>query len=345
MTWDSVPWFTGGGAQHSPEVGRLLAYAATSGAEGIVGVGDLLVRPLDVPAGKVRVLPGAAIILNRSTGGSQQSYVGRLPTEDVVDIAPTGSSSGRTDLVVARIEDPFTAGTPWQEPADPTVGPYIFTRVIPNVPASAVATSDAARRYIRDVRGESAIPLASVTLPANTGTVTAGMLKSLREVAIPRRRRDVSTVNLSPSDGVDRLDSTAVEWFPDAAANARWGSVEIPEWATEVRLVATWAQVVVPAGNTTGSLAVQLGNIGATGSVRSGTVGVDTPNDTNVARATYVLGDTVTIPAALRGTSQPIRPVGSMASTSSASSTIYLDHYSAFVLDLEFLEAPTEDDF
>lgn len=345
MSWDSVPWFVGGGAQHSPEVGRILAYAATSGSSGIIGAADLRVAPLAVPAGQVRVLPGACVVPNRSTGGTYQSYIGRLPTEDVVDIAPTGSSGGRTDLVIARVEDPFVAGTPWQEPTDPTAGPYIFTRVLSNVPSSAVTSPNAAQAYLKS-RGYSAIPLASVTLPASTGTVTSSMVKSLREMSNPRRQRDVSTVALTAAGGSDTLNALTPgdEYFPDQAANAVWGAVEIPEWATEVRVVATWCQMRYPAGSFTGSLYVQLGVVGGTDSKTSQTVYVNTPGATGDQRATITLGDHISIPASLRGTVQPIRPRGYKSTASASSACPVMDAGSAFIMDLEFLEAPTEDD-
>lgn len=339
MTWEH--WFIGGGAQHSPEVARLVSYAATSGSEGIVGATDLTVRPLPVPAGQVRVSPGASVIPNRSTGGAYQSYLGRLPTEDRVSIAPTGSAGGRVDMVIARVEDPFAAGTPWQDPDDPTVGPYIFTRVLDNVGAAAIASPDAARKYLRS-KGYSAIPLAGITMPANTGTVTASMVKSLREMANPRRRRDVSTVNLVGTER-DVLDSTTYEYWPDQAANAKWGAVEIPEWATELRVVAMWCQALMPAGSFVGGIAVQLGTSGDANMRRTQGLSVNTDGDTEAARNTLAIGDRIVIPAAFRGTNQPIRPIGLRSSSNPAVAPV-MDSGSAFVMDIEFLEAPTEDD-
>lgn len=95
----------------------------------------------------------------------------------MVAIAATGSAGGRSDLIVAQVEDPNMAGEPWQTPTNPAVGPYIFTRVIPNVPAGT--TSLRPLGY----SGRSAIVLARVDLPASTGTVTASMITDLRELA------------------------------------------------------------------------------------------------------------------------------------------------------------------
>lgn len=252
MAWDSVPWFVGGGAEHSPEIARLMAYAATGGAEGVVTPGDLKVLPLSVPAGQVRVSTGASLVLNRSAGGAQQTYVGRLPVEDVVDIASTGSSAGRNDLVIARIEDPFTAGTPFQAPADPKVGPYIFTRVLPNVPASAIASPPAAVAYLASL-GESAIPLAGIAMPVSTGTVTDTEIKDLRQVASPREKTE--TIALT---GLGSQLVTPNAWgnFPSTAPN-----VDVPTWATHAQLTVTWSGLSLqPATTQSGHLRAALGD-------------------------------------------------------------------------------------
>ena len=94
MAWDSTPWFVGGGAHHSPEVARVLAYAASSGAEGIVTPEALRVRPLAVPGTSVRIAPGACLIVNRYPGGAWQTYVGRNPVEHTVPITAAGAGGG-----------------------------------------------------------------------------------------------------------------------------------------------------------------------------------------------------------------------------------------------------------
>lgn len=219
--WDSVPWFVGGGAEHSPEVARLLAYAALGGAEGVVSPGDLKVVPLDVPGTQVRVSDGAALILNRATGGDQQTYVARNPDYDTVDIASTGSSGGRSDLIVVRIEDPNMAGEPWQQPADPTVGPYVFTRVIPNVPNTTTRLQDVA-----GYEGDSAYTLARIDIPASTGTITSGMIVDLRHLARPRSQRAVYSV-ANPKADLIAL-SSAWQALPSVPVTG----IQVPTWAT-----------------------------------------------------------------------------------------------------------------
>src|SRR4051812_43725829 len=138
MPWDSVPWAVGGGAQHSSEVARLVTYIATGGQQGILNSTDLAVLPLLVPGAGVRVEPGAAVIVNKALNALNDSYVARLPSEDVVTTNANGGAALRSDLVVARVENPFISGEPWALPSDVTVGPYIFTRVIQGVPANTI---------------------------------------------------------------------------------------------------------------------------------------------------------------------------------------------------------------
>lgn len=246
--WDPTPWFVGGGAQHSPEVARLLAYAATSGAEGIVTPDDLKVVPLDVPGGAVRAVPGAALVLNRSAGGAQQTYVARLPEADQIEVAATGSGGGRSDLIVAQIEDPFLPGEPWQEPADPTVGPYVFTRVIPNVPAGTTRLQD-----VPGYEGRSAVNLARIDLPPSTGTVAAAMITDLRKVALPRTKRAVFNREIVTRTNVT---SAAFTDWPDAGA-----SVDVPDWATAaIFRVETLAGHIGP--NVTGEVRIMFGGLG-----------------------------------------------------------------------------------
>lgn len=249
MTWDGTPWFLGGGAQHSPEVARLLAYASTSGAEGIVTPGDLKVVPLAVPGSSVRVLAGACLILNRNASGAQQTYIARNPTEDTKGIAATGSGAGRNDLIVAQIKDPFLPGEPWADPADVTVGPYIFTEVIPNVPLSATTSPEAAADYLR-TQGVSALALAAAVLPANTATITTAEIRDLRKLALPRSKREV--LMSGPTPEVAMNNEGGAIW-PDFRPIVR-----VPEWATHAYVIATLSSIGHRGGNALGLLTAVL---------------------------------------------------------------------------------------
>lgn len=318
MAWDSVPWFIGGGAQHSPEVARLLAFAATSGSEGVVGTGDLKVLPLAVPGGSVRVSAGAGLIRNRAAGGASQTYVARNPVEDTVAIAPTGSGAGRSDLIVAQIEDPYMAGEPWQNPANPVVGPYIFSRVISNVPAGTTRLQDVA-----GYSGRSAITLARVDLPASTGTVTSAMIKDLRKVALPRRDRQLDTAFWNV--GTVSVDTTAFKYLGTSA------NFTVPEWATTAKIVITYSGMCLFAGNTVGWL---RGTMNGT-EIRA-TYFDENWGGSN-SRTTYMAAGEIAITSAMRGKSYPIILEGKR---DSGPGYLQARLGTSVTIDVEFLEAP-----
>lgn len=289
MSWDSVPWFIGGGAQHSPEVARLLAFAATSGAEGIVAVGDLKVSALSVPGGSVHVADGAALVLNRAAGGTSQTYVARLPSEDTATIAPTGGSA-RSDLIVAQIEDPFMAGEPWQDPVDPTVGPYVFTRVISNVPAGTTSL-----QAVSGYSGRSALVLARIDIPANTGTITAAMITDLRKLAQPREHREVFMGGVSAASTITASSSAITDWPVYTV------QVYVPTWATRVDLMTTVTSFQVSAVKTDGNVRAVIGTI------VGGAQALDLDNPSGPTREAVTLLAGATVPVAMRGTLATIK--------------------------------------
>jgi hypothetical protein len=288
------------------------------------------VAPLSVPGTAVRVLPGAALILNRGAGGAQQTYAARLPVADQVEIAVTGSGAGRPDLIVAQVEDPFTAGEQWQEPSDPTVGPYVFTRVISGVPAGTTRLQD-----VPGYEGRSAITLARVTLPASTGTVTAGMITDLREVAIPRTKAVLQPYALVSAD-TSVLSATSA--YPAGGQNwpaeTSWADVAIPSWATRVRIVMTWAGVLCT-NNSWGSVWVQMGANSHPDNYKTQEVNWDAQNAAGNYRTMIMAAADIAVPASMRGTSQKFYPRGRKAG---GTGTVTLDLRSAMALQIEFYE-------
>lgn len=223
MAWDGVPWFVENTAA-SEETLRLVAETAAAGGEGVIGPADLLVTALEFPAAAVQVNPGA-MIARRPGIGMAQSYAARMPTAEQVEVQPTGADGPRSDLIIARIEDPF-GGEMWPEPEDPAIGPYVFTRVIPDVPPGTTS--------IRDVDPQStAVTLARVDLEASTSSITAAMVTDLRQLARARsesRRRYLYSAWQTPDDVGPITD--VWELFP---LGASWADVA-PLWATHVSI-------------------------------------------------------------------------------------------------------------
>lgn len=326
MGWDSVPWFVGGGAQHSPEVARLLSYVAFGGAEGILGPGDLKVQALAVPGSSVRVAPGACAILSRALGGAYQAYAGRMPTEDTVAIAATGSAGGRSDLIVARIEDPNLSGEPWGAPVDPAVGPYIFTRVIANVPATTTTVAELGLGY-------SAVALARVDIPASTATITDAMIVDLRKLARPRRERRLFTA-VPAAD--DLLTSPAFAQWP---AVATW-DVDVPAWATKaVLLISLWSLRANRFDvNTAGGFWGQLrGALSGGGYTPNAGYDVNIPAVNNYDRVSAGVAATLTLGAGIPGTRQRVWLEGLK---SGGNTSLTADTNTTITADVEFVESP-----
>lgn len=231
MVWNPVPSTVQlEGAAHSPEVTRNALYASTGGAEGVNGPTDCKVTATTVPGGTVNVAIGSVLILARQANVRQQSYADANPTVDNVAVTSTGSTK-RSDLVVVRVEDPGQAGEPWDDPANPAVGPYIYTRVIPNVPAGTTRLQDVAGH-----ENDTAVTLARIDLPANTATVTNAMIVDLRKIARPREAT-VRLTDLGATPGTMTSAASGTQFPPFQP------SVVVPDWATHMQVDMSVSQI------------------------------------------------------------------------------------------------------
>lgn len=318
MALDNTPWFVGGGAQHSPEVARMLAFASTRGAEGIVGLGDLKVQAQAVPNGTVRVSTGAGIILNRYAGGGQQSYGLRNATQTDVAITATGSGAGRTDLVVARVLDPQYEGA---APGDPITFQYSRLTVVQGVPAG---TKTAAELNL----GYPAIALAKVTLPVSTATITAGMITDLRRVAQPRRERAMVTVFPSATQSIPTggYGSWPIQ-------SAQRPLVAVPTWATKVDIVAHLSGVKFVQGGGTATTAGIRTGFGSSLPAENGIIVQDSVDTSG--RYHYTLVGTHVVDSSMRGTDQYINIQGYRTFGSGLWTA---DNQTSIVIDWEFSE-------
>ncbi|MFF8789234.1 hypothetical protein [Streptomyces sp. NPDC015125] len=321
--WDSVPWFTEGGAEHSSEVARLLAFAAFGGAQGVVGSGDLAVRALSSPAAQVQVRSGACAILNRAAGSTYQAYAGRLPSSDTVNVAATGASA-RSDLVIARVENPYSAGETWPNPSDPTVGPYVFTRIVSNVPKTTT--------NIRQVRpGDSAITLARLDIPANTSTITQAMIRDLRDMVSPRRERVLYTAFPGSLTTLAYSDNKWHNW-PGAA---NW-DIDVPSWATRAKIVMTFAGFRMTRSDVFARMQTKFG------SMLGQDTYIDDDSGSNTRRSTIVLADNLAISSSIRGTTQKLTVQTYMYR--SETGDVSVDSGTSIVADVEFVESPDEEE-
>lgn len=334
--WDSTPWAIGGGADNSAETARLATFAATNGAEGIVGVTDLKVSARPVPGSGVVMGVGGLLVRSRYAGGDRQTYAGRLGIADPVDVANTGSAGGRIDLIAVIVDDPSQTGDGSAAPADPTNYQYIKTVVIPNVSGSVKRLQDVpAYKYA------TGYAVARVAQPANNGTITNAMITDLRRVAIPRKDRQV-VAHAQTSAESERLLATgqAGEVFPDTSSAFR---VDVPAWGTRAIIIATWSQVQAqydPNGSAYGRLWVQLGADGDADKRTTQESSWDTVDaKSGAARYTYTVVDDIYVPAGLRDRTLQVTLRGRRSDTTAARETLTLDAVSGVAVDIEFKES------
>lgn len=320
---DTVPWFVGHpGAQHSAESARMLAYMASGGREGIVSAADMRVSALPVPGSAVVVQPGAVAVLNRAAG--QQTYIARVVEAENVAIAATGSGGGRTDLICAIIRDPSQPGG-GNPPADPVVGPYWAVEVVSGVPAGTTR--------LQSVTGHAnttGYALARVTLPANTGTVTASHITDLRALANPGQYRDME---LGYATTQVTISSTAFTRIP-ADGDQAW--FDCPAWATDaiVRVDMTLAQEGT--SQAWGEWAIRMELEDGTESAELAKSAWDTGDDDDHRKDFSVLiAQKVQIPPAFRG--RRIRVLTSMR-RSGGTGTLRTKTTLPIVTDVEFSE-------
>lgn len=337
---ENTPWLVSG-AEHSAALARTVAYASTGGKEGVASPGDLKVVAQNVPDGSVRVLPGVATLLNSYPGGSGQAYTARNLSETDVTINPTGSGSGRSDLIVLSITDPEYGG---EAPTDPNTFEYTRIEVISGV------SSDQ-----RDLSGlnfpRPAIPLALVTLPPSTGTVQSGHIKDLRFLANPRTERHLFVYAITQDDGIIPLrnatdplvpNPTEVgDWWPNPKNVSDW-TIDVPEWAQRVRMVGQWGGVLLPSGggNAWGRIWARIGSIYDDDGIDTQEVSWDLDSErTGNSREAWMTGADRAVPTSLRGTkNQWVGLRGRVISKESDASLPTLNSLSVVTLDVEFYE-------
>lgn len=219
---------------------RALVYAATEGREGVFSPLDLAIKAQTIPDATVQMQPGAYVMKAKHTGGQFESYIGKVAiAEDSLSISPVGAGGPRTDLVILRIENPYVVGSGvWSAPPDEAEGPYAYLRVIENVTPNI-------NHVVAWNSTWTAIPLARITRPANTGIVQQAHLVELRSIAKIGEERLIIIENppydpppiaqaqfvestaLTTSDEFTSVNTTTWTNWPTGAS---W-DVPVPEWA------------------------------------------------------------------------------------------------------------------
>jgi hypothetical protein len=218
VTFQSSVWAVDGN-QIDASLMRLMLQAQTSSTQGVANPLDCIVNATGPATAGIIITSGGFTVLGQETT-YQGSYAGwNIGNDTTLSIAPTGGSP-RSDMIVARVEDPTWAGSPW---GGSPAGQIIFPRVISGVSSSATQPPG----------GISAIPLARIDMPASVSVVQQGYITDLRGVSNPQSSIQTfaqagpgTTANSTVST------STAVNWPPASF------SVAIPSYAT--KLVLDW---------------------------------------------------------------------------------------------------------
>ncbi|WP_330328171.1 hypothetical protein [Streptomyces pseudovenezuelae] len=310
MSLFRVPILTDG-ASHPAAQFRMLIKDLARGAEGITEGDDLKVTQRSTPGAGVTVADGSCVIKGRDDA-FQGHYSAYNAGAYDVDIAATGGA-GRSDMLIVRVKDPeYIAGL------DPETDQIVFFEVISNVSSSATAIPD----------GRTGIPLARIDIPSSTATITNAMITDLRKVANPRR--DFYQFIQSPSSLSTDISGTSGTYSNFSTASG-W-SVAIPDWATTAILTLAVGQIRYNTAAFFGGLRATFG-----ASLTVQPVVLD-DNQSGVRRGTIVLGDTLTIPSAYRGTSQTLR-FQACGSTGNVGK-VGVDSSTTFLASVQFLEAP-----
>ncbi|MFC9891447.1 hypothetical protein [Streptomyces pilosus] len=300
------------GATHSAQQFRMMVRDLAADAEGITRGTDLKVTQRSTPGAGVTVGDGSAVVKGRANAFQGHYSACNIGSVNV-DIAATGAGSGRSDMVILRIEDPEYEGS-----IDPVTGEVAYFQVISNVSSAATTIPDA----------RTGIPLARIDIPASTSTITNAMITDLRQVANPRRRREqfvhspaTTSTSINNANGSYAYFSTEAGW-----------NVTVPTWASKAIISIDIAQLKYSVAQFIGLLRATFG-----ASISLQPVILD-DNQTAIRRVTTFVSDTVTIPDAYRGASQLLRPQAT--GTTGNTGTVAVDASTTFRYDIEFIEAP-----
>jgi hypothetical protein len=193
--------------------------AATLGSQGVIGHLDCRVQATSPATAGINITSGGVTILGQEAT-LQGSYTAwNSGTDSTLTIAATGGSP-RSDMIIARAEDPTFSGSPWGGSPGAQI---VFPRVISGVSSSATQAPG----------GQSAIPLARIDIPASTAAITNAMIHDLRAVANPQTTTGVLFA-AGPGSGTDWTVSTTPHAWPPGAS---W-QVQIPSSATQ--MVVMW---------------------------------------------------------------------------------------------------------
>jgi len=323
VTFNALTYVIDGGNQTSQLWRLALEAASMETPGGVIGPLDCIVNQTVVPSLGILISDGKFLIEGIEVADQGTYYGYNVGNDSTLTIAAT-TGTPRSDMIIARVEDPTFAGSPWGG----SVGAQtIFPRVISNVSSSATTPP----------AGQSAIALARIDMPATASTVLQSYITDLRTVANPKRQRTILTAAGPGSPSNWTVGTSPTAW----PAVASW-QIAVPAWATGVKM--RWditSAVFLGGGN-----GFARGNIYPVFGASVGSPNVTFPSrlvsiNFGGGAAEYEVmsisgAADVTIPAAVRNTTQTLQ----LAQTTDGTNTgiIEVTEGALVIMDVEFLQ-------
>ena len=247
MAVENVPWFIGAeGVLHPAEAARAIAYAGANGSDGVISPTDLKIQATTTPNDRVTVAPGAVNLISRYPGASAQAYTGVVRSQSDIQIAPTSSAGGRSDLIVARVRDPQYGSVSGYNPSQPNDFDFFRVEVMQGVPSTIKRLAD---------HSYPAMALARIDIPASTATITNAMITDLRYKS--NKKVDIQVRTIFPGVDSNASKTGYAAWPPNSTA---W--FDVPFWATHATFTAN-----IPGIEFTGTVRSTMGIRGAFGNL------------------------------------------------------------------------------
>lgn len=253
---DNAIWFVDGPA-HPARMAREQSWGWSGGQTGVVGPESCEVVAQNVPTGSVRILPGMitmaatpALAAVGYTDAPYQSYSRALYESLDVPIDPTGSSGGRVDVVGIVVDDPEFEGTT----VDPESHQYWRVHVVKNAGANAKYQSHFASL------NRPFLPLAQVSIPANTAAVTNAMITDIRFMAVSRSHSVPLNGPANPTGGNLDIPPTQTGWVDVC----EFSGIQVPQWATRAQVSMSISHLFAVGGRVGGLFRVAATGLNAT---------------------------------------------------------------------------------
>ena len=322
-------------AKHQARLLRRQLQQSLGEGSGVSRPGDLKVTQLGAAGPGFLVAPGGVVIQSRDQDSTERESYGAINDQqiEVTGVPGTSSSGPRRDLVIVEITDPEMSSVTYPAPPNNEVGDgFCRITVIQGVPSGAKTIDDVTDVAYANVTGYA---LAAINWPTSTAAISDAMIEDLRVVQSPRKDFATRQYELVSGDGSQAITSTAVyplgQTWPSQVESA-WAQIQIPVWATRVRIVLTWSGVQIPSGAATGYVWVQVGE--NSNPDRRVLQARKWSNDREGWRAT---GD-IAVPASMRGKPQWFFPRATRLTGTNATAPV-LDALSGLDLLVEFYES------